>query len=485
MKKIKPWIIGIVLFFIFGGNPIFYIGLFIYIIYKISSKSKSNSVNLSTVEPTKTSSINKINLILKCTNCGSVMSVNHKFCTNCGSAFLGDNVKVELDPNAKSLEQKSVIVNSHQFDSMFKLSEEEMICEFLERELVKAGLEKNVNLIPRDILKRKKILNLIYSFLSFCLISLVFFHFPILTYIFGIIILFFSYKFTKKYNFMEYLKKQIKSRPNEKISNIVMNLKQTMVKDTSNKMLIFGIPLSIILSLIIFIKPMIWYEKVEGGYGVRYYIFGVTNFTSATIPEKHKDENVILLRGNTFSNMPFLKEINLPDTIIEIRGQAFKNNRSLKNIKLPNNLNYLGGGAFYNCTSLESVEIPDSVTYIGGEAFYNAKKLKSIKLSNNISEIKGSTFENCISLQSIEIPDNVIRIGGHAFYGNRSLSSVVVSKNSKLKEIGSSAFRMCTNLHEILLPRNVYINERAFKESPTTKKFYNEYTCNENGCIKY
>ena len=168
--------------------------------------------------------------------------------------------------------------------------------------------------------------------------------------------------------------------------------------------------------------------------------------------------------------MPFLKEVKLPDTITEIRGQAFKNNKALKSVKLPDNLNYLGGGAFYGCSSLESIEIPDSVTYIGGEAFYKATKLKTVKLPENLTEIRGNTFEYCRSLESIEIPDNVTRIGGHAFYGNSSLSKVTISENSKLKEIGSSAFRKCNSLYEITLPAGVYVNSRAFKESPTKIK---------------
>ena len=67
---------------------------------------------------------------------------------------------------------------------------------------------------------------------------------------------------------------------------------------------------------------------------------------------------------------------------------------------------------------------------------------------------------------------NVTRIGGHAFYGCYHLSSVLVSENSKLVEIGSSAFRRCTNLYSIKLPAGVSINQRAFKESPTYVEYY-------------
>jgi len=460
----------------------------IYAVILIVRNAKSKQVkNTSTVMQTNSA---KEGLVLKCAKCSSVMSVNHKFCTNCGAAFAGDNVKVEMDPNTKLLNsqtenlitQEQPYVKPRNFDIIFSLPEDRMVEEFINRELIKANIDIKSKLIPSAILKRKKVFNIIFILLVFIYIVLIFFHFPLLTYIVGLVLLFIFFKLTRGYNLMKYLKKQLKARPSEKVSNIVMSVKESTVEDTSRKILLPGILVSLILPLIIFINPVILYEKMDGGYAVRYYIFGLTNFTSATIPEKYKNENVISLRGNTFSNMPFLSEVTLPDTIIEIRGQAFKNDKKLKTVKLSSNLNYLGGGAFYNCTSLESIEIPDSVTYIGGEAFYNAIKLRSAKLSNNLIEIKGSTFENCSSLESIVIPDSVTRIGGHAFYGNSSLASVSISPNSKLTEIGSSAFRRCYSLKEITLPRKVYVNERAFKESPTIKNFYNEYTCNQYGC---
>jgi len=251
-----------------------------------------------------------------------------------------------------------------------------------------------------------------------------------------------------------------------------MSAKTSLVKDNSKIFLLLGLLVGIILPLFIFIKPVIIYENMDAGYGVRYYIFGLTNFTSATIPETHKNKNVISLRGNTFSNMPFLKEVNLPDTITEIRGQAFKNCRNLSKVNIPKNLEYLGGGAFYNAKKIEKIELPDSLTYLGGEAFYNAKRLKDIKISNSLTEIRGDTFEYCTSLEKIEIPDNITRIGGHAFYGDYNLKEVIISENSKLNEIGSSAFRRCNNLYEITIPYEVNVNERAFKESPTNIKYF-------------
>lgn len=410
-------------------------------------------------------------IILKCTKCNSVLDVNYKFCPNCGASFDGNDVQVTFDPS-KAVSTQKFMVDANKYDMIYRLPENKMVEEFINRELVKAGIDKNSRLIPQDALKRKKILNVIFSILVFVYISLIFFHFPVTTYVVGLVILFVFFWLTRKFNLVKYLAKQLKMRPSEKISNIVMNTKSTLMIDNSTKTLVLSICLAIALPLIIFMNPRILYERVEGGYAVRFYTFGVTNFTSATIPETYKGESVISLRGNTFSNMFFLKEVALPDSIIEIRGQAFKNDKNLVSVNMPNNLEYLGGGAFYNCSSLTHIEMPDTVTYMGGEIFYGCHSLKTVKLSKNISEIRGNSFEECTSLTKIEIPDTVTRIGGHAFYGCGSLKEVSISENSKLNEIGSSAFRLCDSLDEITLPQKVYVNERAFKESPTKIYYY-------------
>ena len=410
-----------------------------------------------------TSSTVSYNRTLNCSKCGYTLKEDDKFCPNCG---------VNVASNTVISNKPKEIVNSSNFDSIYANSEDHLLEIFIKKELTKLGIENN-NLIPRDVLKRKNILNIIFSILLFVFISLIFFHFPIYTYIIGLIILFIFFKLTRKYDFLKYLKKEIKSRPNEKISNIVMNVKNSLVSDHKIIRVVF-ILIAIILPLIIFVNPRIMYEKVHDGYAVRFYAFGLTNFKTVTIPETYKGEKVVSLRGNTFSNMPFLEKVELPNSIIEIRGQAFKNDKKLVEVNIPSNLEYLGGGAFYKCESITNITLPNTLNYMGGEVFYGASSLESIKLSNNLSEIRGNSFENCISLKSIIIPDKVTRIGGHAFYGDESLSEVIISENSKLEEIGSSAFRRCYSLNKITIPKDTIVNERSFKESPTLVYRYGE-----------
>ncbi len=341
------------------------------------------------------------------------------------------------------------IVHAEDFDPLFAMSEEDCVEGFIKREMQRAGITEEQNLIPEDMLHRKNILNAVLAVLLFVYISLFFFHFPMKTYVIGLIILVVYAFLTSRSQLIKYLKKEIRSRSQEKISNIVMNVKASMVPDYSKKLKWALMAVAVAGSLLLFSKPRIFYEQADDGYYVRFYVYGLTNMTTATIPDTYQGEKVVGLRGNTFSNMPLLSEVTLPDSITEIRGQAFKNCRSLERVTLPEHLTYLGGEAFYHCSSLEEVNLPAGLT-----------------------EIRGNTFEECSNLLRIEIPDNVTRIGGHAFYGNTSLEEVVISPDSKLQQIGSSAFRCCDSLREITLPRGVSVNERAFKETPVRIDYY-------------
>lgn len=385
------------------------------------------------------------------------------------------------NPTQQSKLSQKVYVKMSEFDSKFGLTEIQMLEEYINEIKEKAGLDLKTTSMPEAACKRKKIYLILFSILLFVYVTMIFFHFPPITYIFGAIILIILFLQTRKYSLMKYIIKEVQSRPSEKILNIVMSIKESLIPNKLRMFTIISSLIAVILPLIIFATPKIIYEEVEGGYAVRYYIFGLTNFKTVEIPEKHKDKNVVSLRGNTFSNMPFLEKVTLPDTIKEIRGQAFYNNKNLVSVKLPNQLEYLGGGNFTNCSKLEGITLPDSLTEIGGESFMNATNLREVKLPKNLKEIRGNTFENCTSLTSVDIPDSVTRIGAHAFRGNSSLSSVYISENSKLTEIGSSAFRECYRLNEITIPKNVYVNERAFKGNGTTIHIYGEETnSNEN-----
>ncbi len=432
----------------------------------VSEKRGTTNVNipLPTGNPVVTQDVTEIH----CGKCGGILQVTDKFCQNCGAPF-DDSAKV-VAVKAKT----PVYVEAKSFDPVFNNSENVVVEEFIKKELAKAGIDEKTKLIPEDVLMRKNILNVIFGVLVYVYISLIFFHFPMYTYVLGFIILIVFLLLTRNFKLLSYLSKEIKSRPSEKISNIVMSMKNSLVKDTSRMIKLIIVLVAIGASLFTFKDPVILYEKMDGGYSVRYYAFGLSNYKTVTIPDSHKGEPVISIRGNGFSNMFLLEEAILPDSIKEIRGQAFLNDAKLTKVKLPSNLEILGGGAFANCSSLESIELPDTLTELGGESFINAVSLKSIVLPPKLTEIRGDTFSNCTSLTSVFIPDSVTRIGGHAFEGCSSLKTVSISENSQLAEIGSSAFRDCDSLYTISIPETTSVNSRAFKGSPTEIEYYSE-----------
>lgn len=399
-----------------------------------------------------------------CANCKTHVEKEDLFCPNCGMPLKGNKIAEETSP----------VVNSFDFDPIYFESEDKMLEEFLKREMDKAKIDMNESMIPEKVKKRKSIMFIILSLLTFILISLIFFHVNIIYILIGLITMLILFKKSSSYNLISFLKKEVKSRPEEEISNIVMNVKLSFVKDTTKRVILIGVLVSIALSSVLYMKPHILYEPLNEGYAVRFYTVGLTNFKNVKIPEKHNGSYVVGIRGQVFKNMYFLKSVELPNSITEIRGQAFENDYSLEKINIPENLTYLGGSAFKKCKSLKNVYLPDTLTYIGGEAFKDATKLESINLPKNLKEIRGNTFENDASLKEISIPDTVTRIGGHAFYGCKKLSKVEINEHSELNEIGSSAFRLCTSLEEITIPSSTSVNSRAFKESPTKVKKYGE-----------
>lgn len=373
------------------------------------------------------------NVPLKCLKCHSELKVTDVYCPNCANPtnFITTNLNHAMASGVVTIPSANdgvpIDFSHYQYVDM---TEDQMLNTMIEDELVKNGESNKISVSALE--KKKNIFSIVYGIILFICISLLFFHTKtgaILFVLFVATVVYFCN--VKKYNIVEYLKKEVKLRPDEKINYIVSSVVSGKVHSGGNKFLRLVIFLvAVIIPLFIFKTPHMIFEKQDEGYVVRFYTMGLTNNDKVLeIPDEYKGEPVVGIRGDVFANVFTIQEVILPDTIKEIRGGAFK-----------------------GATSLRKINLPDG-----------------------IAEIKGNTFENCYSLEEITIPDSVVRIGGHAFRNDSSLETVNISSDSQLEEIGSSAFRNCTSLNEIILPKGVSINERAFKESPTTVR---EYTNN-------
>ena len=351
---------------------------------------------------------------LICSKCGNKMTESQDFCTKCGAAATDFRIK-----QSDYLIQRKIVLTS-EVDSSYFLPDDMYLDLFIKKELKKYNIDDK-GMLPRKVVTRKKILKVLLAILMISFTTLLFFHRHIALYIALIAAMLILFLYTRRYSTTKYIAKELMARPTEKMSNVILGIKNDLVKDNSNVVLIVGLILAILIPSIVFFNPRAIYEPNGDGVALRFYTYGIVGNGKAVIPEEVDGKKVTSIRGDVFANLYLLREVELPETIEEIRGGAFTNDISLVKINLP----------------------------------------------SKSTEIKGNTFENCSSLRSISIPDSVTRIGGHAFYGNSSLSEVIISENSQLKEIGSSAFRQCSSLYSIKIPYGVYVNERAFKESPT------------------
>lgn len=82
-------------------------------------------------------------------------------------------------------------------------------------------------------------------------------------------------------------------------------------------------------------------------------------------------------------------------------------------------------GAFYNCTSLVSVTLPESITSIGKAAFNKCSALESINLPNSLTALGTHAFYNCTKLALTSL--NKIQSAPHYSFANTGLVSVVAT----------------------------------------------------------
>jgi len=410
-----------------------------------------------------------------CDDCKTESEEEIKFCAKCGSNKISVIEEEEKIIIPAASDGKPVDKNAYA-NYLYSANEDSLIAACIDEELKKTTVEKHQSITGIEI--RRTIMTAIYCVILLLIVFLyVSYHTNILLIFLALIVLTIIFlKIISKSGLKKHLIKEVKSRPDEKVSYVIAS---TLSSQGCNKFVGLGIRLvfiiiTICLPFILFKEPHLVYEKVANGYNLRYYTLGLLkNDKVVEVPSKYKGENVIGIRGDTFENVYFLEKVVLPETIEEIRSGAFKNCPQLKEINIPSKVKVIAANTFQGCTSLEKIDLPETIEEIRGDAFNGCTNLKEITLPSKITEIHGGTFQSCSSLQKIVIPEGVTRIGGSAFRYCSSLTEVTIPKT--VTEIGSSAFRE-TGLSRVCIPQSAYVNERAFKGT------YAKITYYENDC---
>lgn len=136
-----------------------------------------------------------------------------------------------------------------------------------------------------------------------------------------------------------------------------------------------------------------------------------------------------------------------------IVGQsAFENNTDITSVILPDNTIEIGKNAFSKCSSLEECNFPDGIEVIEAEAFRGVKLL-SIKIPSSCKMLGNGAFQTAkIKSISFEEGEKELTIGNDAFRFCSNLATVNLPK--RLVSIGSSAFSYCSSLTGISIPDN-------------------------------
>ena len=137
-----------------------------------------------------------------------------------------------------------------------------------------------------------------------------------------------------------------------------------------------------------------------------------------------------------------------------------------------------------NTNRLISVNFHHLVTSIKANAFQGYTKLAYVTFHShsNITEIGASAFRDCTNIHDIELPYKLKTIGAYAFYGCNNLRSINIPYN--VESIGTGAFINCYKLEQVSMGDTLYNdisnNLNEYFKTPNIKVIPTlEFTSNE------
>ncbi|MGN1227232.1 MAG: leucine-rich repeat domain-containing protein [Christensenellales bacterium] len=167
--------------------------------------------------------------------------------------------------------------------------------------------------------------------------------------------------------------------------------------------------------------------------------------------------NVEAIKAGTFYLCTKLKNVFLNNAIVNIEFEAFASCTSLKEINLPNTLVNLSQNAFLE-SGLTSIDLSKTkVEKIEEGCFSYCKDLTNVIFSDTITFIGHHAFKSC-PIETIKLPKSLTTIDNTAFFQCKQLRSVDLSE-TQMQKINQSTFYDCTNLNEVMLPKQLQLIE--------------------------
>ena len=124
----------------------------------------------------------------------------------------------------------------------------------------------------------------------------------------------------------------------------------------------------------------------------------------------------------------------------------------IKCVIIGDSVTSVGDYAMQDFQNMTSVLFPQSLKTIGIGAFWECFALDSVAIPDSVS-IGRDAFRECTSLHAIRLPKYSLALGPAAFGGCVSLDSIRIPKGIKSLEV--STFQDCTSLHYVEIPNSV------------------------------
>ena len=188
-------------------------------------------------------------------------------------------------------------------------------------------------------------------------------------------------------------------------------------------------------------------------------------------------DNITELGVACFANCVSLKSIDLPKGLKRIESQAFKGCVELLAISIPNAVNSIGSEAFQDCSSLSSVKLPTAISSFSKGLFEGCSSLEVLEIPNSTTTIEDNAFAGCIGITSIILPNNLQQIGNGVFYNCIGLTQISIEPASSPLSVGYNKINnnARTPLFEDCPVSNVIMGRNI--ESSSIDRNYNGVGC--------
>ena len=209
---------------------------------------------------------------------------------------------------------------------------------------------------------------------------------------------------------------------------------------------------------------------------------------------KEQIVSLVILSGPTsigwsaFESCTNLRSVTLPGTLQRIGQQAFSGCTSLTQITIPEGVTTLDMSCFAGCTALCSVSLPQTALSYGKHVFAKCSSLDHLELPANLTRIPDGILKET-PIRSITIPEGVTQIGSDAFRDCTELTSICFPEG--LERICSYAFENCKALKEIEFTGDPAFYEAGCFNGVTATAYYPAWNtnwlsmANSTGSIKY